>query len=180
MDDRMWILIFICSNGAIITVKGGIFPCIGHFVKFPYTPTGNIFMPWNFPVLLYSLAKKLLYQCGLATIDGMRLIIHIEEISMCIFHNGHQWQQTFRLGMLNIQCMLFMVAGPHWYTYFFVRVAFIECVPVPCGYIKTVALTEKKKWSQNSSTLEPFWKTVPLWRVEPFFSLKSPLKVVPK
>ncbi len=25
----------------------------------------------------------------------------------------------------------------------------------------------EKKWSQNGSTLEPFWKTVPLWRMEP-------------
>ncbi len=29
----------------------------------------------------------------------------------------------------------------------------------------------EKKWSQNDSTLEPFWKTVPPWRVEPFFPL---------
>ncbi len=29
----------------------------------------------------------------------------------------------------------------------------------------------KKKWSQNGSTLEPFWRTVPTLRVELFFSL---------
>ncbi len=27
----------------------------------------------------------------------------------------------------------------------------------------------RKKWSQNSSFLEPFWKMVPLWRAELFF-----------
>ena len=45
----------------------------------------------------------------------------------------------------------------------------------------------EKKWSQNGSTLEPFWKTVPLSRVELFFSLiimfekktVPPTKVVP-
>ncbi len=31
----------------------------------------------------------------------------------------------------------------------------------------------KNKWSQNGSILEPFWKTVPLWRVEPFFFLNN-------
>ncbi len=31
----------------------------------------------------------------------------------------------------------------------------------------------RKKWSQNGSNLEPFWKTVPLWRVEPFFLHKN-------
>ncbi len=31
-----------------------------------------------------------------------------------------------------------------------------------------------KKWSQNGLTLKLFWKTVPPWRVEPFFPLRGP------
>ncbi len=34
-----------------------------------------------------------------------------------------------------------------------------------CGFFSAL----KKKWSQNGPTLEPFWKTMPLWRVELFF-----------
>ncbi len=60
------------------------------------------------------------------------------------------------------------------------------CICVCCCCLSV--LTEihwEKKWSQNGSTLEPFWKTVPLWRVEQFFSLiimfrkKYGTKIVP-
>ncbi len=46
----------------------------------------------------------------------------------------------------------------------------IQGAPVLLGHC---IATLKKQWIQNGSTLEPFSKTVPLWRGEPFFFLTS-------